>query len=266
MASLSPRGGAPERAPAGPALHDRRAPPRRAARGAPSLGISLLERLVTALAALAVLGVAAVVGSLSLLPGPVRSGVSRGVVDASLETLRWLEVRRAQARAEHGVAGPRLTPPAPGVSSATAPAPPPRDEPRPGVDARRELAPPATWIPRVPGAAYAPVRRVPAVLRLRYQAFEAAWDLAQEGSGRFVATDRGEQAYEVTALDPESLLATHVGLQPGDRVVTVNGTPLGTSVAAGRALFEQLSGERRFVVVVERRGQPVVLSFEVDGE
>lgn len=231
------------------------------------MSIALLERLTAALAALAVLAVALLVGALSLLPGPVRPGVSRSVVDASLETLRWLEARRAQARAE----GARPERPRVTSSSRRGPVAPRTDgdaprgpEPaRSGVE-RGADAPPATWIPRVVGATYAPVRRVPAVLRLRYQAFEAAWELAQEGSGRFVAAADGAPAYEVTALDPGSLLATQVGLQPGDRVVSVNGAPLGTSVAAGRALFDQLSGERRFVVVVERRGQPVVLSFEVD--
>lgn len=227
----------------------------------------LLERLTAALAALSLLGVAALVAALSLLPGPVRPGVSRGVVDASLETLRWLEARRAQARADG--ARPERSRPAPPVGQrgpADAPAGPRghADALARSAAARPADAPPATWVPRVAGATYAPMRRVPAVVRLRYQAFEAAWELAQEGSGRFVAAADGAPAYEVTALAPESLLATQVGLQPGDRVVSVNGAPLGTSVAAGRALFEQLSGERRFVVVVERRGQPVVLSFEVD--
>jgi len=45
--------------------------------------------------------------------------------------------------------------------------------------------------------------------------------------------------------------------------VSVNGHPVGTGLGAAQALFEQLRSERRFAVLIERGGSPLVLSFFV---
>ena len=46
-------------------------------------------------------------------------------------------------------------------------------------------------------------------------------------------------------------------------MLAVNGRPIGKSLGAGKALFEELKHEKRFAVLIERGGQQTVLSFTV---
>ena len=52
-----------------------------------------------------------------------------------------------------------------------------------------------------------------------------------------------------------------LGLQAGDKVVSVNGQPIGKSPRASLALFESLKAEGRFVVQIERNGKRLFLTY-----
>ena len=46
-------------------------------------------------------------------------------------------------------------------------------------------------------------------------------------------------------------------------VQSINGVPIARSVQANRQLYERLKSQRRFAILVLRKGQRVVLSYEV---
>ena len=58
--------------------------------------------------------------------------------------------------------------------------------------------------------------------------------------------------------------ARRLGLREGDRILSVNGHPVGDGVAAGQQLYALLKAETRFAVLVERQGRRELLSFYVD--
>ncbi len=128
---------------------------------------------------------------------------------------------------------------------------------------KAEQVPGIPWLRRVPGVRkYARPKAVPQVLYRKYQSFKDAWDLVQEGGGEFVETDAGT-AYQINWIQDSSYLFTRIGLRPGDRVISVNGQPVGQSVGAGKAMYDNLRGEKRFAVLIERKGQKLVLSYFV---
>jgi hypothetical protein len=211
-----------------------------------------LHRLEAALAGatgLCVLAVAALVA----LP-PRRSGVPDVTVASALATQEWLGAERIEACLRRGPVALDLEPKELARPAHVDPSAPPAPEARTS---------PPPWVPHVPGAVIVPPRRVPEALRRHLSALEPALEVAQEGGGRFVGLSDGRTAYELTHLEPDGLLSRHVGLRAGDRLVEVNGRPLGQSVAAGRALYEALREERRFWVTVLRGGRTVVLTVEV---
>ncbi len=239
--------------------------------------IELFEKLVLVLAGGAIVAVGGLVVTLSVMP--LRSGIPKVVVDASLATQDWLQ---AQRRAKGTVKGPGMiqfdTPLPPAPRAADAPPPKPGEKPAPVVAAAAtgsyyeasgnippaEQVPGFPWLRRVPGVAYVQPQKVPDILYRRYQSFDETWTLVQEGGGEFTTTGKGETAYQVNWVDDQSYLYSRIGLRKGDKVISVNGQPIGTSLAAGKGLYEQMKGERRFAVLIERQGQPVVLSFYVD--
>jgi hypothetical protein len=239
--------------------------------------IDLVEKLVLGLVPIALLGEGALVGLGSIAPlGP--AGIPDVAVDAALDTQDWLRTLRARsAQGPHARAGEIALPATPADPRSTSPTTPTTtEEPHAtstsyfvassgaqdedGERAFRDFP----WLRRLPGVAYAQPQPVPEVLYRRYQSFEATWDLVQEGQGHFVSTSAGATAYQVDGLDSSSILATRIGLVAGDRIISVNGVPVGASLSAGQAMFEQLRGERRFAVLVEREGRPLVLSFFVN--
>lgn len=238
--------------------------------------IDLLEKLITFLTGLAVLGVAATVGLLSFMP--IRSGIPEEAVQAVTDVDNWLTAQRA---ARNGGRVPNqnipmiaATPVAPGQAAdgGTGPngGPSPTKAPSNYFNTQetaqlppQEVVPGYPWLRKVPGVAYMPPQGVPKLVAQRFQSFDASWDLAQSGGGEFVTTEKGDNAYQINWVDQSSMLATKIGLQPGDKVISVNGQPIGTSVAAGKALYDQLKGESKFAVLVDRGGQQVVLSFFV---
>lgn len=239
--------------------------------------IDLIEKLILVKAGLAVAGVAGFVVFCSLLPGGIRSGVPKVCDDSANETQAWLEAqRRAAGRAglprvkvmpgevAYPAAAAPVASPAPGpTASAAAPVAATDYFQAAGDVPADERIANAPWLRRVPGVAYAEPQRVPELTYRRYQSFDDAVSAAQSGGGRFVSTAEGKTAYEVSWVDERSDLATRLGLRPGDRVLSVNGHPVGTGVGAAQALFEQLRAERRFAVLIERGGSPMVLSFFV---
>ena len=119
-----------------------------------------------------------------------------------------------------------------------------------------------TWLRRRPGVRYARPRRIPRWLKRKHESLQDARQVAQSGGGRFVEGAGGETRYELTWLDPQSQL-TRIGLRAQDRIVAVNGLPVGRSVASGHKIYERLKGADRFTILVERGGEQVLLSYEV---
>ena len=241
-----------------------------------------LERCTWFASTLAVLGVAALVVALSLLPPPT-SGIPDVAVEAELATLDWLDAER---RARHGDAyvAEALLPEAvvqrddgrrPSARPSAGVAPTPRADdlrdPAP-TDYLRDPAresPGQTvegfpWLVRRPGLTYHRPGRVPRILYDKLQSLEDGLEVAQQGGGEFVQTPAGDAAYQVNWLDPNSLLARRLGLRAGDRILSVNGHPVGASLAAGQQLHALLKTETRFAVLVEREGRRELLSFYVD--
>lgn len=240
--------------------------------------IDVLEKLITILAGLAILLVAATVALLSFLP-PLRTGISADVAKACDDVSTWLEQQRAIKQGRNpgaiGASTVAVRPQEGQVQTATGEtvaasspkAPSPKEyfvsDASGGVSGPGEVFPEHPWIRRAPGVAYVAPKPVNRLLYQRYQSFEASFSEAQSGGGEFVTTESGENAYQVNWVDPNSMLAQKLGLQPGDKVISVNNQPVGTSVEAGRQLYGQLKNETKFAVLVDRAGQKMVLSFFV---
>lgn len=127
-----------------------------------------------------------------------------------------------------------------------------------------EQVPGFPWLRRAAGVTYAQPRKVPDVFYQRYQSLEEVSTLLEESEGEFTTNATGQPVYHLIRIDEHSDLRTRVGLQEGDKVISVNGQPIGANAAAARELHERLKGERRFALLVERQGQHVVLSFYVE--
>lgn len=238
--------------------------------------LGLLEKLTYVLTAFTLFAVSSAVAAASLFPGGGRSGFPPALQGSVLATGSWL----ANARAAQGGHALQLDG---GYEPAPSRTAPPRRAPTPtrGAESplgpvvetfyeegasipRAEQVPGIPWLRRRPGVRYRRPRTVPRILHDKYQSLEDALSLTEEGGGQFVETAHGT-GYQVDWLKQDSLLATLVGLRPGDQLLAINGQPIGPSVSAGRALFEHLREAKRVAVLVERRGELVVLTFEVSG-
>ena len=73
------------------------------------------------------------------------------------------------------------------------------------------------------------------ILDRKYQSFSDAKDLVMGGGGEFVETSMGT-AYQINWVNQNSHLFSKVGLRKGDKIISVNGQPVGKSAAAGNAL------------------------------
>lgn len=235
-----------------------------------------LEKLVRVLTGLSALATGGLVTALSVLP-PLRSGIPDVAVNSAIRVEDWLNAARQRtgrsARILEGqpmlsVPSAPAPPSAPGAPEAAAPTPAAAAATRSYFDTSgnipvAEQVPGFEWLRRQPGVSYMAPKAVPDILYRKYQSFEETWNLVQEGGGEFVQTAAGT-AYQVNWVAQESMLATRLGLKQGDKVISVNGQPVGTSLGAGQAMFEQFKNETRFAVMVERDGKPVVLSFYVN--
>jgi hypothetical protein len=243
------------------------------------MGIGLFEKLIVFFTGLAVLFVGATVALFSIMPP--RSGVPTVAVDSELATMDWLDQlrdRRSGTRRAPRIVGDFGE--AVEVVAETAPA---RNQPPPAPEQRKEIAqqakadywggggsniptgeqvPGIPWLRKVPGVTYAKPKKIPELLYRKYQSFEDSFALAKEGGGEFVDTDSGP-AYQVNWVNENSYLHSRIGLRPGDKVISVNGQPVGKSPAAGQAMFESLKGEKQFSVLIERNKRQLVLSYTV---
>ncbi|RMG09863.1 MAG: hypothetical protein D6731_18820 [Planctomycetota bacterium] len=242
--------------------------------------VSMIVLLEKILVGLTVLSVLFVVGTVTFFTAfmPPRSGIP-AVVEKSLEdTSDWLEQQRARWAPRSSAPRVRDFGVQVELAEPATPQPKPRNAAEKKEVARKarkeywageEKIPPAEqvrgipWLRKIPGVKYAKLKKVPEILYRRYQqSYEETMALAKQGGGHFVETDAGP-AYEIKWLNDKSLLYRRLGLRPGDRVISVNGQPVGRSPAAGQALFEQLRNERNFSVLIERRKQQLVLSYTV---
>lgn len=238
--------------------------------------IELLEKLVFVLAVLVIVLVAALVGVFSFVIQQ-SSGISKEEEVAAIQVDEWLTEARAIAAGGGGI-GPIkgqaiFVAPVANGAVAVAPgqkAPPPAQPAVPGQNdpyiAREgeqipqdQQVPGIPWLRQQPGVAYMQPQSVPEVVYQRYQGFNEAYDVALQGAGEFV-----DGKYKITWVAPDSLLTTKIGILPGDQIISVNGKPVGTSMNAGRQLYDSLKGEKKFAVKVMRGGREVMLSFFVN--
>lgn len=141
----------------------------------------------------------------------------------------------------------------PALIRGTAPVP----YPLPADERVRHVA----WLRRLPGVDYSPLVRVTGGARRAVQSFPAAWSEAQRaGAGHLERAAHGT-VYVIDRLDPGSRLAK-LALRAGDRVLAINGLPIGNTVTAGKQLFALLRNDRRFAILLERRGRRVVVPVE----
>lgn len=243
--------------------------------------VDLIEKLILVLVCLTVFAVGGGVIAMAIVfPGGMRSGVPDVAVQSDVTAEQWLSVWRAN---RDGGATPRgvITIPDAPVQVAAAPGQPVTAESQAaavkeaGIKKSQEYfasndlpdedraIPNIPWLRKVPGVSYHRPRRVSEFIYQKYQSFEDTWNTVQSGGGKFSETSDGQTAYEVTWIDPRSELASMVGLRQSDKIIAVNGQPIGRSVDAGRAMYEQLKGQKKFAVMIERDGQRMVLPFFV---
>ena len=87
----------------------------------------------------------------------------------------------------------------------------------------------------------------------KYSHFEDLVEAGRSASSELVTLPDGAQGLELTALAPDSPLASLLDLQVNDVIVTVNGYPPDRENA--RQLYDVLKDCRVFEVVIERGGQ-----------
>lgn len=239
--------------------------------------IEFVEKLVLILVFLTVLVVGGGVVTLAVFfDGGLRSGVPDVAVKSDIKTEMWL----AQLRNRRG--GPQMAPvviPDAPVAGQVAGKPATPEVKalvkKAGIkkseeyfttnklNANEQAIPGIDWLRKQPGVSYHRPRKVSKFVYQKYQSFNDTWSTVQSGGGKFTETKDGQTAYEVTWLDPNSELASMIGLRQSDKVIAVNGKPIGRSVDAGRALYEQLKGQKKFAVMIERGGRRMVLPFFV---
>jgi hypothetical protein len=242
--------------------------------------IELIEKLILALTVLSILFVGATVTLFSIMPP--RSGIPDIAEESEFVTREWLDAVR---RRRSGKAAPIISKfgvelvdePASvaaggGAASQRTQAPATNQEKKQAAKdywaGPGQTIPPdqrvagIPWLRKMPGVTYAKPKKVSELLYRKYQSFEDSFKLAKQGGGQFVETASGT-AYQINWLDENSHLFSRVGIRKGDKVISVNGQPIGQSAAAGQAMFEAMKNERQFSVLIERKGQPLVLSYAV---
>lgn len=88
-------------------------------------------------------------------------------------------------------------------------------------------------------------------------------ELVAPAKGRFVAGEGGIQ-FQVDSIAPGSPLLALSGIQPGDRLLSVNGLPFSGSEREQTNMWERLRGDRRWVLRLLRDGQPIVITFYLE--
>jgi hypothetical protein len=213
-----------------------------------------LEKIMWALAAVAILAVVAFAAT-----GPLKSEIS----DKAIQ-IQWDErndpglFARERARRHVPPPGPvarasRTEEPAPAVPRAQAER---RGDP-PGE--RRAPAPqPPTTPPMT--VALTPVY-VPEAMAQKYQHFEDLLEIGQTAAGEDFALPDGSSGYRLLNVQQDSPLATRLGFQSGDVVISINGLPVQRESA--QQLYAALKSERAFTVVFVRDGETLSRTFRI---
>ncbi|MDF1660523.1 MAG: hypothetical protein P1V97_02040 [Planctomycetota bacterium] len=252
-----------------------------------------LEKTVVALTVGLILIAALAVAGLTVVP--LQSGISKTVIDSELALIRFMDAENAkngkgQPRVIRFADGPvpdrnpRVSAKNPRIRGKTKAGKGPTGsskrsylEPKskekvaysndyysggePFPDEERVRGIP--WLKREYNVTYYRPQQVPSSLIQYYQSLEAATQLIKEPKGRFEEGVNGT-SFTVTAIPKTSYLNTVVGLQPGDKILSVNGNKIaGVGFAAAKSIYEQVKGASKFAVKIERKGRVQVLSFTV---
>jgi sulfur carrier protein ThiS len=169
-----------------------------------------------------------------------------------------------------GSRGRTFTPGAPGAPRAAASgAQAPGQAQSPGGNGASPYADPRSGSPAthlqqggqyVEGVYQAPPVYLPSSMRRKYSKFQDLVDLGQTASSFATEVD-GQDAVQLEWIDERSPLSSHLGLQPGDVIVSVNGRPASRQHA--RQLYEELRHERDFEILVIRNSQRMTLNYSV---
>ena len=122
------------------------------------------------------------------------------------------------------------------------------------------VSPPTAGQPYNPGVTVAntPVV-IPESMASKYQHFEDVVQLGMTAYGEDVTLPDGSTGFQLQEIQEDSALATRLGFQAGDTIISVNGYP--ASKGNARQLYDALKNERTFNVVVLRAGQQQTLTF-----
>lgn len=93
----------------------------------------------------------------------------------------------------------------------------------------------------------------------KYKHFEDFVELGMTASGDDVEY-AGQTAFQIYEIEENSPLATQLGFQAGDIIISVNNYPVSKSNA--RQLYETLKDETHFDVVIDRGGQRLTIPYE----
>lgn len=253
-----------------------------------------LEKTVVVLTVGLILIAAVVVAGLTVIP--MQSGISKKVIDSELALIRFMDAENAK----NGKGQPRVirfnVGPVPRRNNPRGPAANPRTRGNPKVAGRPRTSSKKSylepkpkekvaysndyfsagepfpddervrgipWLKREYNVTYYRPQQIPSSLIQYYQSLEAATQLIKEPKGRFEEGVNGT-SFTVTAIPKTSYLNTVVGLQPGDKILSVNGNKItGVGFAAAKSIYEQVKGSSKFAVKIERKGRVQVLSFTV---
>jgi membrane-associated protease RseP (regulator of RpoE activity) len=196
--------------------------------------------------------------------GPIKSEISKDAVDADVAELNAGNAFLRQAQSRHG--GVQFTPSHSSFAEPRRAAPVPR---APGAPPRRDVpedplspyAPPVQPNPAsVVQAGVQPTVYVPASAREKYQHFEDLVDLGNTAAGGDVDY-YGQTAFQIREIAEGSPLATQLGFQAGDIIISVNGQPANTGNA--RQLYDALKNETQFQVEIDRGGQRLTIPYHL---
>lgn len=253
-----------------------------------------LEKVVVGLTIVFILVATLAVAGLTVIP--MQSGISKKVIDSELSLIRFMDAENAK----NGKGQPRVIRfndgpvPARNNNRNRVKNPKLRGNPKvrkgPGTSKKRSYLEPKPkekvaysndyyssgdpfpddervrgipWLKREYNVTYYRPQQIPSSLIQYYQSLEAATQLIKEPKGRFEEGINGT-SFTVTAIPKSSYLNTVVGLQPGDKILSVNGQKIsGVGFAAAKSIYEQVKGASKFAVKIERKGRVQVLSFTV---
>lgn len=243
----------------------------------------ILERIITILSVLTVLLIGSAVTFFTIVPK--KSGMPDEVIDSELSLNDWLEEKRnpksnGAKRKQFAVITPaQARPKTPGSKNKPAARPKQVNLQQIAAQTKKksydnyieadgktipqnQAVSGIPWLRYQEGVTYYKPKKIPRILHEKLQHFEDAYEAAQQGGGEFKETPFGT-AYNINWVNPKSHLSKVAGLQPGDKILSINGHKIGNSFTAARGLYDELKNESRFAVKILRNNKPTVLSFSM---